>query len=207
MSTISVENGYLSLFNIFHTDGPEIQQRLFDRWRSLPPGNTDPGLVAGNFHRSFDGRSVINYGQWESQDQYDAFLRKPASQNNKNEALTYARAESLRSEVVYASNPVPELSLDKPRFTVVAVVKTPPESHLQVLKTMSREDPELADTPGYVSHAVHRELNGPHVVKYAQWEDEESFRSFAKQPAATPPFGAEVTADLYFCSLEYIRSR
>jgi hypothetical protein len=127
MSTIRAEDGHHTLFNIFHTDGPGDQQRLFDQWRSLPPGHTQPGLIAGNFHRGFDGRSVINYAQWESKEAYDAFISETATQRRLNESLSFSDMENLPCQVVYTGNPAPELSLEKPWFTVVIVVTVDPE--------------------------------------------------------------------------------
>ncbi len=34
-----------------------------------------PGFVSANIHRSFDGKNVINYAQWESQGAFEAMRR------------------------------------------------------------------------------------------------------------------------------------
>ncbi|MDH6435206.1 heme-degrading monooxygenase HmoA [Streptomyces sp. SAI-144] len=208
MSSISVADGYFTLFNIFHTDGPEGQRLLFDQWRGLPPANVQPGLVSGNFHRGFDGLSVVNYAQWESKEAYDAFLSERATQGRLGSALNVSRLDTIPCEVVHTWDPAPRISLDTPRFTVVIVVGSAPEDQAEVLKEMTYDPPELATTPGYVSHAVHRGLTGEHVVKYAQWEDEKSFRAFLERPQKPSPLdelGVEV--QLYFGEIEYIRER
>lgn len=207
MGFIRVEDGYYTLFNIFHTYGPESQQRLFDQWRSLPPAVTQPGLVAGNFHRSLDGLSVVNYAQWESQDAYDAFIGEAGTQGRLKEALTHTRLENLACEVVHAWDPVPELSVTDPKFTVVVVVRTAPEDQPVALKEMTDDDPGLAEVPGYVSHAVHRGLSGEYVIKYAQWLDEDSYEAFGRRPRRPSPLDSLATAELYFGRLELIRSR
>lgn len=207
MSSIRVEDGYLTLFNIFHTEGPEGQRRLFDQWRSLPPGNTQPGLVAGNFHRGLDGRSVINYAQWESKAAYDAFMAETATQGRLNEALSFSRMDNLTCEVVHTWDPVLDLSVDKPWLTVVIVLTTAPEHQAEVVKEMIDDDPGLAEVPGYVSHAVHRGLSGEHVIKYAQWRDQESFRTFVDRPRQPSPTDSLATAELYVSRLEYVRGR
>ncbi|WP_367322406.1 antibiotic biosynthesis monooxygenase family protein [Streptomyces sp. HUAS ZL42] len=208
MSSIRVEDGYFTLFNIFHTEGPDGQKLLFDQWRSLPPANVQPGLVSGNFHRGFDGRSVVNYAQWESKDAYDAFMSERGTRGRLGSALTVSRLDNIPCEVVHTWDPAPRISLDRPLFTVVIVVKSAPEDQAEVLKEMTCDPPELAGTPGYVSHAVHRGLSGEHVIKYAQWEDEESFRAFVSRPQEPSPLddlGVEV--ELYFSEIEYIRER
>ncbi|MFB7867755.1 antibiotic biosynthesis monooxygenase family protein [Streptomyces sp. NPDC056069] len=209
MSSIRVEDGYFTLFNIFHTEDPAGQQVLFDQWRSLPPANVQPGLVSGNFHRGLDGRSVVNYAQWESQEAYDAFMSERATKGRLGSALNVSRLDNIPCEVVHTWHDEPRISLAEPRFTVVIVVKAKPEDQAEVLKEMTYDPPELATTPGYVSHAVHRGLSGEYVVKYAQWEDEESFRAFLGRPKE--PSGLDgldgVTVELYFSEIEYIRER
>lgn len=208
MSSIRVEDGYFTLFNIFHTHGPEGQDVLFDQWRSLPPAITQPGLIAGNFHRSFDGRSVVNYGQWESKDAYDAFMADRGTKGRLGAASTaFSRLDNLNCEVVHTWDPAPDITLDNPLFTVVVVVRCAPEDESVVLKEMTYDPPELADTPGYVSHAVHRGLTGEYVVKYAQWEDEESFKAFVSRPQEPSPIDDLGTVELYLSRLEYIRGR
>jgi hypothetical protein len=207
MSSIRVADGYLTLFNIFHTDGPDGQQGLFDQWRSLPPANVQPGLVAGNFHRSFDGRSVVNYAQWRSRADYDAFIAERGTQGRLQQALTFSRMDSVATEVVHTWDPAPELSLDRPWFTVVVVVTCASADQPVVLKEMTDDDPDLGEVPGYVSHAVHRGLSGEHVIKYAQWRDQESFQAFASRPRPPSPVDSLGTAELHFCRLEYIRER
>ncbi|WP_020141393.1 antibiotic biosynthesis monooxygenase family protein [Streptomyces sp. 351MFTsu5.1] len=208
MSSISVADGCFTLFNIFHTDGPEGQRVLFDQWRSLPPANVQPGLVSGNFHRGFDGLSVVNYAQWESKEAYDAFLSERATQGRLGSALDVSRLDTIPCEVVHTWDPTPRIALDEPLFTVVIVVRSAPGDQAQVLKEMTHDPEELATTPGYVSHAVHRGLTGEHVVKYAQWRDEESFRAFLSRPQEPSPLDAlGVEVQLYFGEIEYIRER
>ncbi|MEV5613915.1 antibiotic biosynthesis monooxygenase [Streptomyces sp. NPDC052225] len=209
MSSIRVEDSYFTLFNIFHTEDADGQQVLFDQWRSLPPAETQPGLVSGNFHRGLDGRSVVNYAQWESKEAYDAFLSERATQGRLGSALNISRLDTIPCEVVHTWHPEPRISLDEPRFTVVIVVASAPEDQTQVLKEMTYDPEELATTPGYVSHAVHRGLSGEHVVKYAQWEDEESFRAFLarpKEPSALDDLDG-VRVELFVSEIEYIRER
>lgn len=207
MSSIRVEDGYLTLFNIFHTPGPQEQDKLFDQWRSLPPAHTQTGLIAGNFHRSLDGRSVINYAQWESQEDYDAFLAEAGTRGRLGEALSFSRMDNVTTEVIHTWDPPPELSVDKPWLTVVVVVSAAPEHAPEVLKEMTDDPSGLGEMPGYVSHAVHRGLSGEHVIKYAQWADEESYRAFARRPRQPSPLGSLATAEVYLSRLEYIRGR
>ncbi|MDG4765864.1 antibiotic biosynthesis monooxygenase [Solwaraspora sp. WMMD406] len=209
MSAIRIDDGYLTLFNMFYTNSGEDQDKLFDQWRGLPPANVQKGLIAGNFHRGLDGRSVVNYAQWESLADYEAFLAEAGTRSRLGQALAFSHMESIPTEVVHTWDPAPELTIDKPWFTVVIIVRAAPEHQATVLAEMTNDPPELGDTPGYVSHAVHRGLAGEHVIKYAQWADEESFRSFLSRPQqeqhSSP--AVETTVELHFTRLEYIRER
>jgi len=207
MSFIRVDDGYLTLFNIFHTSGPADQDKLFDQWRGLPPANSQPGLVAGNFHRGLDGRSVVNYAQWESLADYQAFRNEAGTRGRLTQALSFSRMDSMACEVVRTSEPPPELTANKPWFTVVIVVRSAPERQADVLAEMTADDPRLARVPGYVAHAVHRDLAGEHVVKLAQWADEESFGAFLRLPPEPSSLDAVTTAQLYLTRLEYVRGR
>ena len=39
--------------------------------------NNSPGLLSATFHRSLDGTRMFNYGQWESQEAFEAILKQP----------------------------------------------------------------------------------------------------------------------------------
>jgi quinol monooxygenase YgiN len=207
VSFIRVDDGYHHLINLFQTADSAGQDGLFDQWRSLPPADVQAGLVSGNFHRGIDGRSVINYAQWTSVEHYQAFRAESATRARMQTALTFSRMDSFACEVVHTWQPAPEISLDRPYFTVVVVVTCDPENQETVLREMTTDDPALADVPGYVSHAVLRELSGNQVIKYAQWLDEASFTSFVERPREPTPVDELGKAELYLCRIEYIRER
>lgn len=37
-----------------------------------------PGFISANFHRSLDGKNVVNYGQWESMEAFQGMLQSEA---------------------------------------------------------------------------------------------------------------------------------
>lgn len=49
-----------------------------------------PGFICANFHASQDGRSVINYAQWETEEHYRAMLTNPAARVHMDQAETIA---------------------------------------------------------------------------------------------------------------------
>ena len=63
----------------FETAGREQQDLLIagvtaevERW--VAPS---PGFIASAFHRSEDGRRVVNYAQWRSRADWEAFTQRP----------------------------------------------------------------------------------------------------------------------------------
>src|SRR5437879_12369668 len=77
-STIRAGAEIFTLINIFSV-APDRQQELADllieatehTMRNLP------GFISANIHKSFDGRRVINYAQWQSREAFDAMIRNP----------------------------------------------------------------------------------------------------------------------------------
>lgn len=81
MTTIQKDQRVLTLVNVF-TVAPERQEELL----ALLVKNTDdfiakcPGFVSANFHRSLDGKQVVNYGQWESMEAFQGMLKSEGGQ-------------------------------------------------------------------------------------------------------------------------------
>ena len=52
---------------------PEKQQALIDVGinNSQKVMEKKPGFISSSFHKSFDGKSVVNYAQWENRKSYD----------------------------------------------------------------------------------------------------------------------------------------
>ncbi len=81
MTTIQKDRKLLTIINVF-TVKPERQEMLLD----LLVKNTDdfisasPGFISANFHKSLDGKNVVNYGQWESMEAFQAMLKTEEGQ-------------------------------------------------------------------------------------------------------------------------------
>lgn len=45
-----------------------------------------PGFISASFHKSFDGRSVANYAQWESKEAFEAMLRDDNARDHMSKA-------------------------------------------------------------------------------------------------------------------------
>jgi quinol monooxygenase YgiN len=77
--TIRQTAGVVTLVNVFTVE-PENQERLV---QLLVEGTEAvfsklPGYISASFHKSKDGRRVVNYGQWRSPEDIAAFRSDPA---------------------------------------------------------------------------------------------------------------------------------
>lgn len=78
----------VTLVNVF-TVAPEHQQELVE---ALARASNDvfptlPGFVSANLHTSLDGKRVVNYAQWASEEQYEASLERADVREHLAEAI------------------------------------------------------------------------------------------------------------------------
>jgi quinol monooxygenase YgiN len=76
-------DGFLTHFAEFRTT-PENQPRLVELEKEyiVKAFENNTGLVSANFHRSLDGLMTINYGQWISQEAFNAILQAPGFESS-----------------------------------------------------------------------------------------------------------------------------
>lgn len=76
MTTIDSSNNYCTLINVF-TVAPEQSQELFDLLKAATETviNTLPGYVSANLHLSDDRKTVTNYAQWATPEDYQNALK------------------------------------------------------------------------------------------------------------------------------------
>ncbi len=80
MPNISETNNVFTEIVVFTVE-PEQQQKLIDaivgeveRWVKHCPG-----FICATYHKSLDGTKVVNYAQWKSQADWQAFTKDPQS--------------------------------------------------------------------------------------------------------------------------------
>ncbi|MBV9077774.1 MAG: antibiotic biosynthesis monooxygenase [Methylobacteriaceae bacterium] len=90
-------------------------------------------------------------------------------------------------------------------FTQVVRFEVAPEKQEALIAAIVAEvERWVRFRPGFVSSTFHASLDGRHVLNYAQWESEEAFRGFTRDPegerlsaaikAAGPEAGPDGTA-------------
>jgi quinol monooxygenase YgiN len=101
MTTISIENDYLTIINVFSVD-PANQQKLVELLMLATEGSVKniTGFISASLHRSIDGTKVTMYAQWRSAADYQNMRNNPAASPYLEEALTIATFEPGMYEVV-----------------------------------------------------------------------------------------------------------
>ena len=101
MTTISKENKFLTLINVFIVE-PASQQKLIDLLILATANSVKDiqGFISSSLHRSIDGTKVTMYAQWESIDAYQNMRNNSTASPYLAEALEFSRFEPGMYEVV-----------------------------------------------------------------------------------------------------------
>lgn len=107
MTTISKENNYLTLINIF-TVVPENQQKLIELLISATESSVRKiaGFISSSLHKSLDGTKVTMYAQWKSIEDYQNMRNNSTASPYLEEALKIATFDMGMYEVVETFSPI-----------------------------------------------------------------------------------------------------
>ena len=106
MTTISKQNKYLTLINVFTVE-PVNQQKLLDLL-TLATENTVKditGFISSSLHRSLDGTKVTMYAQWRSMEDYQNMRNNSTASPYLQQALEFAKFDPGMYEVVETFSP------------------------------------------------------------------------------------------------------
>jgi quinol monooxygenase YgiN len=205
MPSISPENGYLTVINLFKTDTAENRERLVEEMRSVVDTAAFPGWISSTVHRGEDNQGTLNFIQWRGAGDLEARYAGDVFKHRTVplflEVATYARL--MRTEVVSsqrhpASGETTEISPERDDYSVIEVLDTAPKNQGRLIATVGAGHEWLVDTPGYRSQSVLRGIGalGPEpdgqgmkplndnsfVVVYSQWDSKESYDAFRRVP-------------------------
>lgn len=107
MAQIYKGSEVLTLINVFSIR-PERQQELIDLLIDATQTTIRhiPGFISANIHRSFDGKSVVNYAQWENKASFEAMLQHPEARLHMQAAAALATFTPILCDVADAINVV-----------------------------------------------------------------------------------------------------
>ncbi len=106
MTTIAVENQYLTFINTFTVD-PVNQQKLIELLTLATRDSVSkvPGFISSALHKSIDGTKVTMYAQWRSIADYQNMRANPVASPYLQQALEIATFEPGMYEVVETFSP------------------------------------------------------------------------------------------------------
>jgi quinol monooxygenase YgiN len=101
MATIAKGQPGFTLINVF-TVKPEDQQQLVQMLVDATEQTMKqlPGFVSASIHKSLDGKKVVNYAQWRSQQDFDAMRQNPGAAPHMAAAGKLATFDPIVCEVV-----------------------------------------------------------------------------------------------------------
>jgi hypothetical protein len=101
MPKIEAGNGVVTHINVF-TAAPGKQQLLVDSLiETVKAAQSVPGWLSASIHRSFDGRHVVNYVQFESHEAAQAVLKHLADTGHLRKNLQLGSVAPGQYEVVH----------------------------------------------------------------------------------------------------------
>jgi len=100
--SIRAGNNLVTLINVFSVE-PGDQEKLVQLLKQGTETlmSKQPGYVSASFHKSKDGRRVINYAQWKSPKDIEAFRTKPEIGEYLARVKEVAQFETIVCDVSY----------------------------------------------------------------------------------------------------------
>jgi quinol monooxygenase YgiN len=106
MTTISKQNNYLTLINVFTVE-PTNQQKLVEllTFATNSTVREITGFISSSLHRSLDGTKVTMYAQWRSIEDYQNMRKNSTASPFLEKALEIATFDSGMYQVVESFQP------------------------------------------------------------------------------------------------------
>lgn len=94
-ATIEASAPCVTLINVYEVE-PDRQAELAHLLSEITDAEirAQPGFVSVSVHSSFDGKRVVNYAQWASKADFDAFMREPSTQAQLKRFAALAKSVS-----------------------------------------------------------------------------------------------------------------
>ncbi|MBE9107172.1 antibiotic biosynthesis monooxygenase [Nostoc cf. edaphicum LEGE 07299] len=190
MVTISKDKPVLAELDIFVTQ-PDQQWLLVDSLVAYTQNilKQQPGYIASAIHRSFDGFRVINYVQWQSQEDYQVYI------NNQEISLAtqitgFFNPDSHLYEI-FISEPGDsrlEITAGKGELINFGIFKLKdPANQPRFLEFTAEAIRQISGQPGLITTHFHRSLDGARAINYGLWSSQEEYAKMNANPPMAEP--------------------
>jgi quinol monooxygenase YgiN len=187
MPTIAKNNDVVTVIIIFAVE-LERQQELVDTIVEFVESAVkhQPGFVSSSIHKSLDGVRVMNYAQWKSLEDYEAFINNSEVQAHGKKLSNFHLLESHIYEVVVSQPENALLKITQGGLIHLAEFRVKPENQMRLVE-LEREYVWIGlQNPGLISANFHRSLDGVHNVNYGQWRSFTDFEELLQDPKYSP---------------------
>ena len=187
MPIIAKNNEVITVIVVFAVE-PVRQQELIDTIIEFVETAVkhQPGFTSSSIHKSLDGVRVMNYAQWRSQEDYEAFMNNSSVQSLGTKLSEFHMLDSHVFEVVVSQPEDAILKISKSGLIHLAEFRVKPEKQ-QRLVELEREYIRIGlQHPDLISANFHRSLDGIRTMNYGQWRSLENFEELAKDPKYRP---------------------
>jgi quinol monooxygenase YgiN len=187
MPTIAKNNDVITVIIIFAVE-PQRQQELVDNIVEFVEKGVkhQPGFVSSSIHKSIDGVRVMNYAQWKTEEDYQAFINNSQLRQLGEKLSQFQIHESHVYEVVVSLPDDATLKIAKGGLIHLAEFKVKPENQMRLVELEREYLPLGLQNPGLISGNFHRSLDGVHNVNYGQWRSFADFEELLKDPKYKP---------------------
>lgn len=187
MPTIAKDNRVITVIIIFAVE-PERQQELIEAIAEFleTAVKQQPGFVSSSIHKSLDGVRVMNYAQWQSQEDYKAFINNSSVQSQGAKLANFHLLHSHVYEVAVSVPADATLKITKGGLIHLAEFDVKPENQ-QRLVQLEREYVGIGlQHPDLMSANFHRSLDGTRTTNYGQWRSLDNFDLLLTEPKYKP---------------------
>ena len=187
MPTIAKNNDIITVIIIFAVE-PERQQELVDNIVEFVEKGVkhQPGFVSSSIHKSIDGLRVMNYAQWKTHQDYQAFINNSQLHQLGAKLSQFQIHESHIYEIVVSLPDDAKLKIAKGGLIHLAEFRVKPENQMRLVELEREYLPIGLQNPGLLSGNFHRSLDGIHNVNYGQWQSFADFEQLLKDPKYKP---------------------
>ena len=187
MPAIGKNNDVITVIVIFAVE-PEKQQELVDTIIEFLETTVkqQPGFVSSSIHKSIDGVRVMNYAQWKTPEDYQAFINNAKVQAKGDKLANFQLHESHVYEVAVSKPDDANLTISKGGLIHLAEFRVAPENQQHLVELEKEYVGVGLQNPGLLSANFHRSLDGVHTVNYGQWSSFAEFDELLKDPKYKP---------------------
>jgi quinol monooxygenase YgiN len=187
MPSIAKNNEVITVIIIFAVE-PERQQELVDTIKEFVETGVKHqlGFVSSSIHKSLDKVRVMNYAQWQTQEDYQAFVKNSELRALGRKLSEFNLLDSHLYEVVISLPEDAQLNISEGNLIHLAEFRTKPENQPRLIELERQYVSIGLEHPDLISANFHRSLDGTRTVNYGQWRTLENFDLLVKEPKYKP---------------------